>query len=181
MWSNGCAASAIPLEAPLATSTATSSTSKQVAALAAFLVAAYAAAAVGTVTQGGDVGGTYLALDPPAWAPPPWLFGPVWTVLYALIGVAGWWVWRVAPTEERRGALGLWTAQLVVNAAWPGVFFGLGELGWALAVIVTLDVLVVATIVAVARIARPAAALLVPYLAWILFATALNATLWLGR
>jgi translocator protein len=152
---------------------------RQAVVLAGFLVVSYAAAAIGTVTQGGDVGGTYLALDPPAWAPPAWLFGPVWTVLYALIGVAGWWAWRVGPADGRRTALRLWGAQLVVNAAWPGVFFGLGELGWALAVIVTLDVLVVATIVAFARIARPAAALLVPYLAWILFATALNAAIWL--
>ena len=159
--------------------TASTPAGRQIGALAWFLLVSYAAAAVGTVTQGGDVGGTYLALDPPAWAPPPWLFGPVWTVLYALIGVAGWWVWRIDAAGGRGPALGLWTAQLVVNAAWPGVFFGLGELGWALVVIVTLDVLVVATIVAVGRLTRVAAALLVPYLAWILFATALNAALWL--
>jgi translocator protein len=164
----------------LAPPTASPSTGRQIGVLAAFLVASYAAAAVGTATQGGDVGGTYLALDPPAWAPPPWLFGPVWTVLYALIGVAGWWVWRVGPGRPHRAALSLWGAQLVVNAAWPGVFFGLGELGWALVVIVTLDVLVVATIVAFARLARFAAALLLPYLVWILFATALNTALWLG-
>ena len=160
--------------------TASTPAGRQIGALAWFLLVSYAAAAVGTVTQGGDVGGTYLALDPPAWAPPPWLFGPVWTVLYALIGVAGWWVWWVGATDRRGPALGLWTAQLVVNAAWPGVFFGLGALGWALVAIVTLDVLVVATIVAVAKLTHVAAVLLVPYLAWILFATALNAALWLG-
>ena len=180
MCSNGWTATATPREDTLAPPTGSPSAGRQIVALAGFLVASYAAAAVGTATQGGDVGGTYLALDPPAWAPPPWLFGPVWTVLYALIGVAGWWVWRVGPVDRRRPALTLWGAQLVVNAAWPGVFFGLGELGWALAVIVMLDVLVLATIIAVARLTRVAAALLLPYLAWILFATALNAALWLG-
>ncbi len=150
---------------------------RSLVALAAFLALAYAAAGIGTLVQGGDVGATYLELDRPPWAPPSWLFGPVWSLLYALIGVAGWWVWRHGPSARMRLALGLWAVQLLVNAAWPGVFFGLGELGWALAVIIALDVLVVATVAAVWRVRPAAAALLLPYLAWILFATALNAVI----
>lgn len=149
-----------------------------VVVLVVFLGLAYAAAGLGTLLQGGDVGATYLELDRPPWAPPSWLFGPVWTVLYALIGVAGWLMWRRGPTPEARLALALWAAQLVVNALWPGTFFGLGALGWALVVILALDALVVAAVIAAGRVQRIAAALLVPYLAWILFATALNASIW---
>ena len=149
-----------------------------VVGLVVFVGLAYAAAGVGNLLQG-DVGAVYQELDRPPWAPPSGVFGPVWGVLYTLIGITGWWVWRHGPGPRMRLALGLWAVQLVVNAAWPGVFFGLGELGWGLVVIVTLDVLVIATIVAIARVHRPAVAPLLPYLAWILFATALNASIWL--
>jgi translocator protein len=150
--------------------------------LLAFLALAYAASAVGALSQGDDVAGRYLALDRPAWAPPSWLFGPVWTVLYALIGVAGWRVWRRAGSVgAARGALGLWGAQLIVNAAWPGVFFGLGALGAGLAVILVLDALVIATITLARRHDGVAAGLLAPYLVWILYATALNAALWIAN
>jgi translocator protein len=147
--------------------------------LAVFLALAFAAAGAGNLLQGEDVGAVYQELDRPSWAPPSWVFGPVWGVLYVLIGVTGWWVWRQGPGPRMRLALALWAVQLAVNAAWPGVFFGLGELGWALAVIVVLNVLVIATIVAVTRVHRPAALPLLPYLAWILFAAALNAAIWL--
>lgn len=151
----------------------------RVVGLVLFLAAAFAAAGIGNLAQGDDVAGRYLALDRPAWAPPSWLFGPVWTVLYALIGLAGWRVWRAAgAVEAAPGALALWAAQLVVNAAWPGVFFGAGELGPALGVILTLDALVIATIVAARRHDALAAWLLAPYLVWIGYATALNAALW---
>lgn len=148
-------------------------------ALAVFLALAFAAGAVGSVTQGGDVDVRYLALDLPAWAPPSSAFGIVWPVLYVLIGVAGWRVWRAAGgVPGARTALTLWAVQLVVNATWPGVFFGLEAFGPATGVIVLLDVLVVATIVAAARHDRLAAWLLVPYLAWIAYATALNVAIW---
>jgi translocator protein len=147
--------------------------------LLVFLALAYAASAIGALSQGDDVGARYLALDRPPWAPPSWLFGPVWTVLYAFIGVAAWRVWRAAgAVRAATAALGLWAAQLAVNAVWPGVFFGAEAFGPALAVIVVLDALVIATIVAFHRHDRAAAALLVPYLVWILYASALNAALW---
>jgi translocator protein len=150
--------------------------------LLVFLAVSYAASAVGTLAQGDDVGARYLALDRPAWAPPSWLFGPVWTVLYAFIGVAGWRIWRAAGTVgAASAALGLWGTQLVVNAIWPGVFFGAGALGAGLAVILVLDVLVIATILAARRHDHLAGWLLVPYLAWILYATALNAALWVAN
>jgi translocator protein len=147
--------------------------------LLVFLAIALAAGGIGSLLQGSDVGGRYLAFERPAWAPPSWAFGVVWPVLYVLIGIAGWRVWRARGSVRAAGtALGLWAVQLVVNASWPGVFFGLEAFGPAIVVIAVLDVLVVLTIVAFWRIDRIAAWLLVPYLLWILYATALNVALW---
>lgn len=151
---------------------------RRFAALAVFLLVAFAAGGIGSLTQGSDVGVRYLALERPVWAPPSWLFGVVWPALYLLIGIAAWRVWRAAGRVRAAGiALGLWLAQLVVNAVWPGVFFGLEAFGPAIAIILVLDVLVVATIAVFARHDRWAAWLLVPYLVWILYATALNISL----
>jgi translocator protein len=148
-------------------------------ALAVFIGLAFAAGAIGALVQGDDVAGRYLALDRPGWAPPREAFGTVWPLLYLLIGVAGWRVWRAAGSAAAATtALGLWGAQLVVNAAWSGVFFGLSAYGAAIAVIVVLDLLVLATIVVAHRHDRLAAGLLVPYLLWILYATALNVAIW---
>ena len=156
----------------------TRSPGRRIAAPAVFLLVALAAGGIGSITQGTDVDVRYLALERPAWAPPSWLFGIVWPVLYVLIGVAAWRVWRRAGGVRAAGtALGLWLAQLLVNAIWPGVFFGLEAFGPAIAIIVLLDILVLATIVAFARHDRLAAWLLVPYLVWILYATALNTSL----
>jgi translocator protein len=148
-------------------------------ALAVFLVVAASAGWVGNLVQGDDVGARYLTFERPVWAPPQEAFGIVWPVLYVLIGVAGWRVWRAAGgLRPARVALGLWATQLVVNAVWPGVFFGAGEFGAAVPVIVLLDLVVIATIVAAARHDRLAAWLLAPYLGWILYATALNVAIW---
>lgn len=158
--------------------TTTGPPSRGFVAAAIFLLVAFAAGGIGSVTQGSDVDVRYLALERPVWAPPSFLFGIVWPVLYLLIGIAAWRVWRVAGSVRAAGtALGLWLAQLIVNAVWPGVFFGLEAFGPAIAVILLLDVLVVATIVAFARHDRLAAWLLAPYLVWILYATALNISL----
>jgi translocator protein len=155
------------------------STRTSVIAAGVFLALTLAASTFGAVSQGSDVGERYLALDLPTWAPPQSAFGLVWPVLYVLIAAAAWRMWRVAGgVGPARTELSLWLAQLVVNAAWPGVFFGLEEFGAAIAVIVVLDLLVVATIVAFGRRDRWAALLLVPYLLWILYATALNVSVW---
>ncbi len=120
----------------------------------------------------------YQQLDRPTWAPPGSLFGPVWTFLYASMGVAAWLIWVKA--GFRRGALpvGLFLLQLIPNALWSWLFFGLNRMDLALADIVILWVLIVATIAAFWRVHRLAALLLVPYLAWVSFATALNFALW---
>jgi benzodiazapine receptor len=147
--------------------------------LALFLVVAAGAGFVGNLLQGDDVGMRYLSFERPAWAPPQEAFGIVWPVLYGMIGFAAWKVWDVAGgLRPARVALSLWAAQLVINAVWPGVFFGLNEFGVAIPVIVALALTVVATMRAFYRHDAVAAGLLGPYLLWILYATALNVAIW---
>jgi benzodiazapine receptor len=116
----------------------------------------------------------YATLAKPTWAPPAWLFGPVWLVLYLLVGIAAAMVWNRFGYRGARDALSLFVLQLAVNAAWSPVFFGLQQIEAALVVICALDLLVLATIAAFAHKDRRAALLLAPYLAWICFASALN-------
>lgn len=120
----------------------------------------------------------YATLNQPPWAPPAGVFGPVWTLLYMCMGVAAWLVWRERGFARARGALGLFLLQLGVNALWSWLFFAWHRGGLAFADIVVLLALIVATISAFARIRRAAAWLLVPYLAWVAFATALNYSVW---
>ena len=120
----------------------------------------------------------YDSLVKPAWAPPGWLFGPVWTTLYLLMAVAAWLVWSRAGWAGARGALSLFVVQLVFNAAWSWIFFAWRRGTLALAEILLLLALIIATIVAFAPVHRLAALLLVPYLAWVIFATFLTYAVW---
>lgn len=147
------------------------------AGLVLWLGVCYCAAAIGVLLQGSDVAGRYAEFSKPSWAPPPSVFGPVWTVLYTMMGVAAWRVWSKNGFAGARTALVLFLAQLAVNAAWSPVFFGLNRPVPALGVIILMDLLVVPTVFLFFRHDRVAGALLVPYLAWILFATALNAAI----
>jgi translocator protein len=139
-----------------------------------FLLAAFVPAAVGAAFPAPDY---YARLDKPAWSPPGWLFGPVWSVLYLLIGIAGWLVSRRGGPGTGR-ALGLWGTQLALNAAWTPIFFGLRAPGPALAEIAVMWVAIAATTVAFFLRRTAAGALMLPYLAWVAFATALNFEIW---
>lgn len=119
----------------------------------------------------------YARLDKPTWAPPTWLFGPVWTLLYALIGVAAWLVARRAGPGRGR-ALGLWGVQLGMNAAWTPIFFGLRSPGLALVEIAAMWIAIAATAMAFFARRTAAGALLLPYLAWVSFALVLNLEIW---
>jgi len=122
----------------------------------------------------------FQSLPLPWFYPPTWLFGVVWTLLFTLIGVATYLIYR-AGTDRRdvRLALGLFVLQMVVNVAWSPAFFELQAPGLALGVIGVLWLLIVATIWAFQRVDRRAAGLLVPYLAWVSFAAVLNGSIWL--
>jgi tryptophan-rich sensory protein len=116
----------------------------------------------------------YPALAKPPWTPPSWLFGPVWTLLYALMAVAGWMAWR----EGRSNAATLaFLLQLALNAAWPWIFFAQRRIDLALACIAALVAAIVLTMRAFWRTSPGAAVLLLPYLVWVLYATSLNAAI----
>jgi len=125
-----------------------------------------------------SIDGWYAGLHKPAWNSPAWIFGPVWTVLYLMMGVAAWLVWREGGWKIRQGPLGLFLGQLLLNAIWTPLFFGMQQMGLALIDIALLWLSLGATLIAFWRVSRPAGWLLVPYLAWVSFAAVLNFTLW---
>lgn len=120
----------------------------------------------------------YASLHKPSWNPPGWIFGPVWTLLYTMMAVAAWLVWRRGGFKVQRVPLICFVVQLAFNAAWTPLFFGLHQPGWAFAEIVLLWLAIAVTLAAFWRVHRGAAWLLVPYLAWVSFASVLNFTLW---
>lgn len=145
--------------------------------LVAWLLASFATAAVGALASV-NAAGFYGQLVQPSWAPPAWLFGPAWSVLFVLMAVAAWLVWREHGFRGARPALTLYVVQLVLNALWSWLFFAWQLGAVAFAEIVLLWTLIAATIVLFWRLNRAAAILLLPYLAWVSFASALNFTLW---
>jgi tryptophan-rich sensory protein len=120
----------------------------------------------------------YATLEQPVWAPPAGVFGPIWTLLYMSMALAAWLAWRERTWSRARAALGLFVLQLVFNALWSWLFFGWHRGALAFADILVLLALIVATIAAFARIHTLAAWLLVPYLAWVSFATLLSYSVW---
>jgi len=150
---------------------------KQILGLAAWLVVSFAASAMGAVATM-QAKSFYSQLVQPGWAPPPGIFGPVWTVLYALMGIAAWLVWRSGGFGPNRQALTLFLLQLAFNAFWSWLFFkwNLGLL--ALVDIVVLLILILVTTVSFWRVRPLAGALLIPYLLWVSFAAVLNFSLW---
>ena len=157
------------------------------------LAAPFTAALIGNLATGRFRSGWYRNLKKPSWNPPSWLFGPVWTVLYALMGIASWLVWREGePTgwlrfvtpwrhpqgKEVKGALRLYGIHLGFNALWSVLFFGRHRIGLALAEVTVLWALILSTLVRFARIRPLAGLLLVPYQLWVTFATILNFRIW---
>ncbi|MEW5928971.1 MAG: TspO/MBR family protein [Gemmatimonadota bacterium] len=151
--------------------------SKQALGLAGWLAVSFAAAAVGGAASA-NAGSFYAQLARPDWAPPASLFGPVWSVLYVLQGVAAWLVWRERGFGGTRAALGLFGVQLAANALWTWLFFAWRQGAPAFAEILVLWVLILATMVAFWRVRPLAGALLLPYLLWVSFAAALTWSVW---
>jgi translocator protein len=151
------------------------SLSSQLLGLLGWLAVAFAAAAIGAIASV-EAASFYAQLNQPSWAPPAWLFGPVWTVLYLLMGVSAWLVWR-APGSTKV-ALGLFLAQLAVNALWSWLFFAWHRGALAAVDVLVLLALIVCTAVAFWRSSRPAALLLLPYLGWVSFASLLTWSVW---
>lgn len=144
--------------------------------LAALLAVCLGVMAIGGAVTSTTVGTWYQTLEKPDFAPPDWVFGPVWTVLYIMIAVAGWLVWRRAGV--RGPAQSLFAAQLALNLAWTVLFFGMTWIGAALVEIVILWIAIAATTKAFWGISRTAALLFLPYLLWVGYAAALNGAIW---
>lgn len=145
--------------------------------LVGWLAVSAAAGAIGGLASA-QAAGFYGQLEQPSWAPPAWLFGPVWTVLFVLMGVSAWLVWRAHGFRGAGTALTLHAAQLAANALWTWLFFAWQQGALALAEIAVLWALIAATMAAFWPLHRLAAMLLLPYLAWVGFAAALNFSLW---
>ena len=154
------------------------------------IVVSELAGIIGSVFTTPSIPGWYAGIVKPALNPPAWVFGPVWTTLFALMGIAAFLVWNSPPsdksTDGRGGlarrdvkiALGIFIGQLVLNTLWSIIFFGLQSPGGALIEIVFLWLAILATIVAFYKISKPAAWLLAPYLLWVTFAAYLNYAIW---
>ena len=153
-------------------------TTRNILALAIFLLVVYAVSGLGALATGPAVTGWYSTIKKPNWTPPSWLFGPVWTLLYTLMAVAAWLVWRCRDNPRRASALWAFGLQLALNAVWSPLFFGLHRIDLGLIDIAALWLAILLTIFLFFRL-RPAAGwLLVPYLLWCSYAAALNFALW---
>ncbi len=154
------------------------SIARQLAVLLVLLVVCLATGVVRAALTAGPVCDWYPTLSKPAWTPPDWLFGPVWTALYVMMALAAWLVWRQAGWAAGRTALGLFAAQLILNAVWSGLFFALRSPASAFADILLLWCAIVATLWSFGRVSAVAAGLFIPYLLWVTYAATLNGAIW---
>ncbi|MGB9149240.1 MAG: TspO/MBR family protein [Burkholderiales bacterium] len=146
--------------------------------LAAFLLICFTAAGIGSFATYPAIPGWFASLNKPAWNPPSWLFGPVWTVLYAMMATAGWLVWRQLGLLAAATPLFFFAVQLMLNTMWSVFFFGLHNPGLAFVDIVFLWLAIAMTVYFFWRVRPLAGALLLPYLGWVSFAAVLNFTIW---
>jgi translocator protein len=149
---------------------------RRFAALKYFIILTLAVGAVAAVATEPEITGWYAALNKPSFNPPDWLFAPVWTALYIIMAIAAWRAWRTAGLKSV--PLVLFFIQLALNFAWPFLFFRFHLIGAALAEIAVLLLLIVATAITFWQRERIAGLLLVPYIAWVGFAAALNLGVW---
>ncbi len=154
--------------------------SKPILGLLAWLLVCFSAAAIGGLASA-QASGFYASLVRPSWAPPGWLFGPVWTLLYIAMAISAWIVWQSGGFSKARLPLGLFLVQLAFNALWTWIFFvwRLGAL--AFIEILVLWALILATLIAFWRLRPIAGVLLLPYLAWVTFASLLTWAIWQGN
>jgi len=153
---------------------------KDLVKLAASVGVCLAAGAIGSFATISNISTWYAALQKPWFTPPNWLFGPAWTTLYVLMGVALFLVWKKGfESKGVKTAVGVFAVQLVLNVLWSVAFFGMQSPLLGLVVIALLWLAIAASIYVFWKISRPAAALLVPYIAWVSFAAFLNYSVWL--
>jgi benzodiazapine receptor len=147
-------------------------------ALAGWLALCFGVGGISSIFPTHAIPTWYAGLIKPPLTPPNHIFGPVWTVLYALMAISAWMVWKTRPSPCRRRGLRLFCVQLALNFLWTWIFFGWHQIGTALADIVVLWIAILLTILTFKKMSVTAAWLLVPYLAWVTFATYLNIAFW---
>jgi tryptophan-rich sensory protein len=146
--------------------------------LLTWLALCFAVAGVSGSWTASEIPGWYRTLTRPSISPPSWLFGPVWTLLYAMMAIAAWQVSQTSPSTLRTWAIGLFLTQLALNFAWSFLFFRCHAIGGALAEVIVLWLAIGATTLVFGRVMPSAAGLMVPYWAWVTFAAVLNAAFW---
>lgn len=157
------------------TNASSNSTGRQAMALVGWLALCFAASGTAFFVSRG---GWYAGLHKPSWNPPAWVFGPVWTLLYVMMAVAAWLVWREGGWKQQWRALALFILQWLLNAMWTPLFFGMHRPGLAFAELIALWLVLVATLMSFWRVRNLAGVLLMPYLAWASFAAVLNFNIW---
>jgi len=153
-------------------------TARQAIILAVSVGICLGAAGVGSILTTPSIDPWYATLRKPAWTPPNWVFGPVWTALYLSMAVAAWLVWRQAGFSPAKLSLTLFVIQLALNVAWSGIFFGFRLVGVAFLEVVLLWLFILSTTIAFWSVSRMASWLMVPYLIWVAYAAALNGAIW---
>jgi tryptophan-rich sensory protein len=153
---------------------------KKALGIIVFVIVCELAGLMGSLFTTPSIPGWYAGLTKPAFNPPSWLFAPVWTILYAVMGIAAWLVYdKGIKSPEAKRALSLFATQLLLNILWSIVFFGAHRILGGVIVIVGLWVMILRTILLFYKISRPAACLLIPYILWVSFATVLNVSLYM--
>ncbi len=152
---------------------------KKILQIIGFVLICQLAGGIGTIFTIPAIPNWYATLNKPSFSPPNWLFGPVWLVLYTMMGIGVWLIWQKREkSKEAKFGVGLFFVHLLVNAAWSPIFFGMKNLFCALIIIVMMWAMIVWLILVWGKIDKRAAYLLVPYLMWVSFATALNFFIW---
>ena len=152
--------------------------SNQIVGLCISLLICFACASIGSSATIPQLADWYAGLNKPTWNPPNWIFGPVWSTLFAMMSVAAWLVWRNSGFGKARFPLSWFGIQLVLNVGWSVLFFGCQQPGFALIEILLLWLAIAITISLFSSHSKLAAGLMVPYLCWVSFATFLNFTIW---
>lgn len=145
--------------------------------LVIFIVVCLGIGGLGAMATTPEIDGWYRTIEKPTWNPPDWIFGPVWTTLYILMAIAGWRVWTMSNTK-RTLPMSLFAIQLLLNLAWSFIFFAKHQPGWAFVEIIVLWLAITATMLTFFQRSKLAGALLIPYWAWVSFASVLNFTIW---
>lgn len=152
---------------------------KQKSSLFIFILLCFGVEILASYWTNQSVSTWYPQLNKPFWTPPGWLFGPVWTILYILIAVSGWLIYKAEPSRQRSVALAFYGAQLILNLVWSFFFFSLQNPLLGLINIVLLSALIILTIINAWPVRQLAGVLLIPYLIWVIYATTLNFGIWL--